>query len=62
MDKEKQALEVAAQARTAREWLRGLESQKDNMTVLHGISMSVSGGGHYRTRAAWAFTRQDATS
>ncbi|MEZ6104519.1 MAG: DUF1552 domain-containing protein, partial [Pirellulaceae bacterium] len=47
MDKEKQAFEVALHKHELPEWLRGLESQKDNMTVLHGISMSVSGGGHY---------------
>lgn len=28
-------------------WLRSLNDYKDNMTMLHGISMSVSGGGHY---------------
>lgn len=47
MDKEKRAFEVALDKHELPEWLRGLDSHKDNMTVLHGISMSVSGGGHY---------------
>ena len=28
-------------------WLTTLDDYKDNMSILHGISMSVSGGGHY---------------
>ena len=28
-------------------WLRTLEGHKSNMTILHGVSMAVSGGGHY---------------
>lgn len=28
-------------------WLRSLDRHKENMTILHGISMGVSGGGHY---------------
>jgi len=28
-------------------WLTELSDYKENMTILHGISMSVSGGGHY---------------
>ena len=47
MDKEKQAFEVALDRHELPEWLRGLDAHKDNMTILHGISMSVSGGGHY---------------
>lgn len=46
-DKEKQAFEVALEKHELPEWLRGLNSHKEDMTVLHGISMSVSGGGHY---------------
>ena len=29
------------------DWLKGLDGHKENMTILHGISMCVSGGGHY---------------
>lgn len=29
------------------DWLKGLDEHKQHMTILHGISMSVSGGGHY---------------
>ena len=47
MDKEKRAFEVPLDKHELPEWLRGLDSHKKNMTVLHGISMSVSGGGHY---------------
>ena len=28
-------------------WLRSLDGHKEHMTILHGISMAVSGGGHY---------------
>ncbi|MCB1125842.1 MAG: DUF1552 domain-containing protein [Verrucomicrobiae bacterium] len=47
MDKEKQAFEVALDKHELPDWLKGLEPHKENMTILHGISMSVSGGGHY---------------
>jgi hypothetical protein len=46
-DKEKQSFEVALDKHELPEWLRSLDGHKENMTVLHGISMSVSGGGHY---------------
>jgi len=29
------------------DWLKALDGHKENMTILHGISMAVSGGGHY---------------
>ena len=29
------------------DWLESLDQYKENMTILHGISMCVSGGGHY---------------
>ena len=44
---EKQAFEVDLSKHELPDWLRGLDGYKDNMTILHGISMSVSGGGHY---------------
>lgn len=47
MDQEKQAFEAELDKHELPSWLRGLESHKENMTILHGISMSVSGGGHY---------------
>ncbi len=47
MDKEKQAFEVALDKHELPDWLKALDGHKDNMTILHGISMSVSGGGHY---------------
>jgi hypothetical protein len=47
MHTEKQAFEVDLDKHELPEWLRGLESHKENMTILNGISMSVSGGGHY---------------
>ncbi|MDF1849633.1 MAG: DUF1552 domain-containing protein [Verrucomicrobiales bacterium] len=44
---EKEAFEVALDRHELPDWLKGLENHKENMTLLHGISMSVSGGGHY---------------
>ena len=45
--KEKQTFEVDLAKHELPDWLKGLDEYKDNMTILHGISMSVSGGGHY---------------
>jgi len=47
MDKEKQAFEVALDKHELPKWLCGLDGHKENLTILHGISMAVSGGGHY---------------
>jgi len=47
MHTEKQAFEADLDKHELPVWLRGLESHKENMTILHGISMCVSGGGHY---------------
>jgi hypothetical protein len=44
---EKQAFEVDLDKHELPEWLNALDGHKENMTILHGISMSVSGGGHY---------------
>ena len=44
---EKQAFELDLSKHELPEWLNGLADHKDNMTILHGISMTVSGGGHY---------------
>ena len=44
---EKQAFDLDLAKHELPEWLSTLDEYKDNMTILHGISMSVSGGGHY---------------
>ena len=44
---EKEAFEVDLSKHELPDWLKGLDDHKENMTILHGISMSVSGGGHY---------------
>ena len=46
-DKKKEAFEVELDKHELPEWLRALDAHKENMTILHGVSMSVSGGGHY---------------
>ena len=45
--KEKEAFEVDLDRHELPDWLKGLDSHKESMTILHGVSMSVSGGGHY---------------
>lgn len=47
MDKEKRAFEADLDKHELPDWLKGLDAHKEHMTILHGISMSVSGGGHY---------------
>ncbi len=44
---QKEAFEVDLSKHELPDWLKGLDDHKENMTILHGISMSVSGGGHY---------------
>ncbi len=44
---EKQAFDVDLAKHELPEWLSTLDEYKDDMSILHGISMSVSGGGHY---------------
>lgn len=44
---EKQPFEVDLAKHELPVWLQGLDGHKENMTILHGVSMSVSGGGHY---------------
>ena len=44
---EKQAFEVDLAKHELPDWLKGLDEHKGNMTILHGISMSISGGGHF---------------
>ena len=45
--KEKEAFELDLSKHELPDWLKGLDEHKANMTILHGISMCVSGGGHY---------------
>ena len=44
---EKQAFEMDLDKHELPDWLSALDGHKENMTILHGISMSISGGGHY---------------
>ncbi|MEC7566425.1 MAG: DUF1552 domain-containing protein [Planctomycetota bacterium] len=44
---QKEAFEVDLAKHELPEWLNGLNDYKEDMSILHGISMSVSGGGHY---------------
>ena len=44
---EKECFEVDLSKHELPDWLKGLDEHKENITILHGISMSVSGGGHY---------------
>ena len=46
-DKKKEAFEADLNKHELPVWLRALEDHKSNMTILHGVSMTVSGGGHY---------------
>ncbi len=46
-DKKKEAFEADLDKHELPVWLRALEDHKSNMTILHGVSMAVSGGGHY---------------
>jgi hypothetical protein len=46
-DQKKEAFEAGLDKHELPGWLTGLEDHKSNMTILHGISMTVSGGGHY---------------
>jgi hypothetical protein len=46
-DKNKEAFETDLNNHELPVWLRGLNDHKDSLTILHGVSMTVSGGGHY---------------
>jgi hypothetical protein len=46
-DQKKEAFEADLDKHELPGWLKGLEDHKSNMTILHGVSMTVSGGGHY---------------
>ena len=46
-DKSKEPFEADLAHHELPQWLRALEPHKENLTILNGVSMSVSGGGHY---------------
>ena len=46
-DKNKEAFEADLNNHELPDWLEELEDHKDSLTILHGVSMTVSGGGHY---------------
>ena len=46
-DKDKEAFEADLDKHELPTWLRALDDHKENMTILNGISMEMSGGGHY---------------
>ncbi len=46
-DQDKLAFEADLDTHELPVWLRALDGHKENMTILHGVSMAVSGGGHY---------------
>ncbi|MGI9241551.1 MAG: DUF1552 domain-containing protein, partial [Verrucomicrobiales bacterium] len=47
MDQEKLAFEVDLDRHELPGWLGELRDHKENLTILNGISMTMSGGGHY---------------
>lgn len=46
-DQKKEAFEADLDKHELPNWLKCLDSHKENMTLLQGISMKMSGGGHY---------------
>ena len=46
-DKAKQPFEVDLEGHELPVWMRSLEEHKANLSFLHGLSMKMSGGGHY---------------
>ncbi|MFT5109656.1 MAG: hypothetical protein ACI9UA_005305, partial [Pseudoalteromonas tetraodonis] len=46
-EQEKLAFEADLDRHELPVWLRALEDHKENLTILNGISMTMSGGGHY---------------
>ena len=46
-EEKKGALEVDLEKHELPTWLSDLDAHKENLTILNGISMKVSGGGHY---------------
>lgn len=46
-EQKKEAFEADLHRHELPDWLRVLDAHKENMAILNGISMCVSGGGHY---------------
>jgi hypothetical protein len=46
-DKDKEAFEADLDKHELPKWMRALDGHKENMTILNGISMEMSDGGHY---------------
>lgn len=46
-DQKKEAFEADLENHELPDWLTALDSHKENLTILNGISMTMSGGGHY---------------
>ncbi len=46
-DEKKEAFEADLERHELPDWLKCLDEHKENMTLLHGISLKMSGGGHY---------------
>ena len=46
-EKNKEAFEADLDKHELPDWLKCLDSHKENMTVLQGVSMQMCGGGHY---------------
>ena len=46
-DEKKEAFEADLDQHELPDWLKCLDGHKENMTLLHGLSMKMSGGGHY---------------
>ena len=46
-DKQKEAFEADLENHELPTWLRVLDEHKASLTMLHGLSMKMSGGGHY---------------
>ena len=46
-EQQKEAFEASLDKHELPQWLRALDGHKEHMTILNGISMAMSGGGHY---------------
>lgn len=47
LEKKKEAFVVDLEKHDLPTWMNSLEMHKSDLTILHGISMTMSGGGHY---------------
>ncbi|MEO2036748.1 MAG: twin-arginine translocation signal domain-containing protein, partial [Planctomycetaceae bacterium] len=46
-EEKKEAFEADLDKHELPQWLRAMEGHKESMTILNGISMNMSDGGHY---------------